>query len=114
MPSILTPSDDALAFVRRCLSSGNVYWTYHVNMRFAQRGLATDDVRSAADSFEIIESYPSERVLPSLLLLGWNGLAPLHVVVGLDQAGGNVRVVTAYRPDPAEWSADFRSRRREP
>jgi hypothetical protein len=35
------------------------------------------------------------------------------VLFAIDAEGDNVRVITAYRPDPDEWEPpDFRSRRK--
>jgi len=36
-----------------------------------------------------------------------------HVLFAIDRDGDNVRLVTAYRPDPEEWEPpDFRNRRK--
>jgi hypothetical protein len=37
-----------------------------------------------------------------------------HVQIAVDVDGDNVRIVTTYIPDPQEWDADFRIRRRRP
>jgi hypothetical protein len=38
---------------------------------------------------------------------------PIHVLVAADIEGDNVRIITAYRPDPSEWEADLRTRRKK-
>jgi len=48
--------DDALAFIRRCVGDRRVYWTYHVKMQLAERYFSRDDIFTAVDSYEIIES----------------------------------------------------------
>ena len=44
-----------------------------------------------------------------VLLVEW--LRPLHVVIVVDSAREEERLVTVYEPDPSIWAADFRRRR---
>jgi hypothetical protein len=89
-------------------------WTYHVNMRLERRFIPRDAILNSVETFEIIESYPDDKYLPSYLVYarceGW----VFHVLFATDVPGQNVRVVTAYRPDPIEWSADLKKRRPKP
>ena len=100
--------DDPLAFIRRCVSERKIHWTYHVNMRLAGRYLKRDEILNAVDSYEIIESYPEDKYLPSYLVLA---AASFHVQFATDVEGENVRIVTVYRPDPIEWKSDLKTRR---
>jgi len=34
-----------------------------------------------------------------------------HVLFAVDLEGNNVRIVTAYYPDPIRWEADMKTRR---
>jgi hypothetical protein len=63
------------------------------------------------ESYEIVEAYPEDKYLPSYLILGSN---EFHVLFAVDWKGDNVRVGTAYRPDPTEWSPDLKTRRSKP
>ncbi|CBE67441.1 conserved protein of unknown function [Candidatus Methylomirabilis oxygeniifera] len=36
----------------------------------------------------------------------------IHILFALDREGDTVRVITVYRPDPAEWDADFLRRKK--
>jgi hypothetical protein len=101
-------SDDPLGFIRRCVRERKIHWTYHVNMRLAGRFLSRDEIVDAVDTYEIIEHYPEDKYLPSYLVLA---ATSFHVQFATDVAGDNVRVVTAYRPDPNEWESDFKTRR---
>ena len=105
MPEI---PDDPLSFIQRCVREGKIYWTYHVNMRLAGRFLTRDEILSAIDSYEIIEPYPEDKYLPSYLVLA---ATSFHVQFATDVEGDNVRIVTAYRPDPNEWESDLKTRR---
>jgi hypothetical protein len=103
--------DDPLAFIRDCVRRGQIYWTYHVNMRLAGRSLSRQVILDAVDGYEIIESYPQDKYLPSYLVLARAGQDAFHVLCAADVEENNVRVVTAYRPDPAEWEPGMRTRR---
>ena len=59
---------DALAFIQRCVRERKVYWTYHVNMRLAGRHISRDELLVATETYEIIESYPEDKYLPSYLV----------------------------------------------
>ena len=65
----------------------------------------------AADGYEIIESYPEDKYLPSYLVLATLRSHAFHVLFATDVEGDNIRVITAYRPDVQEWETDLRTRR---
>ena len=104
---------DPLAFIRRCVRERKAYWTYHVNMRLAGRFISRDEILGATESYEIIESYPEDKYLPSYLVWASSGGRPFHVLFGADIDRDNVRIVTAYRPNADEWEPDLRSRKRQ-
>ncbi len=68
---------------------------------------------SAVDTYESIEAYPDDKYLPSYLVLARDGSTYFHVLFAADVEGDNVRVVTAYRPDPKEWEPNLKQRRLE-
>jgi hypothetical protein len=103
---------DPLTFIQDCLRGRRILWTYHVNMRLAGRFIARGEILGAVDRFEIIESYPTDKYLPSYLLLAPPPGSVFHVLIAGDVDGNNVRIVTAYRPDPEEWEEDLRTRRK--
>lgn len=84
----------------------------HALLRMYQRKIMVDEVREALLNGEIIESYQSDRPLPSFLLLGYTfERRPLHVVVALDLEGDMAWVITVYQPSDEEWEEGFRKRR---
>lgn len=103
--------ENPIEFISRCLDEGKVYWTYHVNMRLASRGIARNDVLRATTSLQFVEAYPEDKYLPSYLLLAEARPGPYHVLCAADIEGDNVRIVTAYRPDQADWEEDLKKRR---
>ena len=107
----LLPSDP-VRFIQDCFRRERVLWTYHVNMRLAGRFIPRESIIGAVETLELVEEYPDDKHLPSYLVLGRLGPDTFHVLVAVDVEGDNVRVVTAYRPDAAEWHEDLKSRRR--
>lgn len=80
-------------------------------MRLKVRAISAGMLLNAVPSFEIIEAYPDDKYLPSYLVRAeWKGTV-FHAQIATDVEGDNVRVVTMYVPNPAEWSEDFRIRR---
>ena len=83
--------------------------TQHILLRFQQRHISYSEIKQAILSGEIIEDYPDDYPYPSCLILGkTNDNRILHVVVGLSES--KLWLITAYIPDPTQWSDDFRNR----
>jgi hypothetical protein len=80
-------------------------------MRLQGRYITRGEILAAVGSYEIIESYPEDKYLPSYLILAKHESYGFHVLFATDVEGDNVRVVTAYHPDPGEWEPDLRTRR---
>jgi hypothetical protein len=80
-------------------------------MRLAGRFIARELILAEAASYELVEAYPDDKYLPSYLVLGGQGVETFHVLFAVDVEGDNVRVITAYRPDPAEWEPGMKTRR---
>ena len=80
-------------------------------MRFGQRPISRELILSVIGSFEIIEEYPDDKYLPSYLLRAQHGGVVFHVQIAADVAEDNVRIVTAYLPDPTRWDRELRRRR---
>lgn len=102
--------EEPLTFIKKCVGQRRVYWTWHVNMRLEKRFISREMILDAADSYEIIESYPEDKYYPSYLMYARRGLEVFHVLFAADVAEDNVRVVTAYRPRREEWSEDLKRR----
>ena len=106
--------DDPLAFIRGCVRDRKVFWTYHVNMRLVGRHMTRDEILAAVENYELIESYPDDKYLPSYLVLAAQTSAGFHVLFAADVEADHVRVVTAYRPHADEWAPDLKTRRTSP
>lgn len=93
------------------MKARSLLWTYHANMRLRERFIERESILAAESQFVLIEGYPQDKYLPSYLVHGEDEQGAFHVLFALDVAGGNVRVVTAYRPDPEDWEPDLKTRR---
>ena len=82
-------------------------------MRLAGRHLTRDEIFGAVDSYEVIESYPDDKYLPSYLVWAAQGGGAFHVLFAIDIEADHVSVVTAYRPDASDWESDLKTRRRK-
>jgi hypothetical protein len=103
--------DDPLEFIRKCVRQGKIFWTYHVNMRLRGRFINRRAILQSHERYEIIEEYPKDKYLPSYLVYSEYQGDIFHILFAVDLVGENVRIVTAYRPNPEEWDEEFRTRR---
>ena len=85
------------------MNLGRLVFRVHAIQRMALRNI------SAA---EAIEEYPDDTTYPSRLVLGWAGSRPLHVVAADNPEDEATIVITVYEPEPTQWEAGFRRRRR--
>ncbi len=106
--------DEPLSFIQECVRSGRLLWTYHVNLRLKGRFVRREGILDAVDTYDIVESYPDDKYLPSYLVLARLPGDAVHVLFAADLEGNNVRVVTTYRPSPDEWADDLKTRRPRP
>ena len=105
--------DQVLEFIRDRVKRRRVWWTYHVNMRLGERSITRRMILDSADRYEIIESYPRDKYLPSYLIYTEEQGIQFHILIAVDTADDNVRIITAYRPDPNHWDNELKIRRRE-
>lgn len=103
--------DDPLAFIQRCVAERRVLWTYHVNMRMAKRLISRRVIVDCLGRYEIIESYPEDKYMPSYLVYFTHEGEVYHALFAVDAERDEVRVVTAYRPSLEQWNEDFRTRK---
>lgn len=71
--------------------------------------ISSDEVENVIYHGELIEDYPEDMRGHSHLLFGNgdNG-RPIHVVCAAKES--YLAIITAYIPDPNQWSSDFKRR----
>ena len=70
------------------------------------------DVLQSVRSAVIVEEYSDYYKGPCVLVLQKDqDYQPIHVLWGIPaRSNGPAVIVTAYRPDPSRWNADFSKR----
>lgn len=106
-------SGGTLARVLVLLDRGELRISEHGYDELAADGIFVDDVMAGMADAVVVEDYPDFHKGPSVLVLlrdGYGG--PVHVVWGIAKGTEAPAVlVTAYRPSPDIWSADYMKRR---
>ncbi len=93
------------------MSQFRLVFRVHAIQRMFQRRISEEEVKQVVATGETIETYPTDKPLPSRLLLGWNGSRPIHVVAADDVPTQETIIVTVYQPDIAEWESGFMRRK---
>lgn len=107
-----TPARDiGIDAVSRPSSMSRLRFKVHAVIQMDERAISIDDVRTALENGEDIESRPDERPYPARLVSGMCRLGALHVAVRDNIDADELIVETAYVPDPALWEPDFKTRR---
>ena len=98
--------------IKQLIEVGEVRISEHGYDEMSANGIGVMDVLNGASGAEELEDYPEYPKGPSVLVLQSDGDSnPIHVVWGIPKGqSGPAVLVTAYRPDPARWTADFRRR----
>jgi YgiT-type zinc finger domain-containing protein len=76
-----------------------------------ERMISSNEVETVVVNGELIEDYPQDPRGHSCLMLGF-GDADRVVHVVCSPKDEYLAIITAYLPDPAQWSEDFRRRLR--
>ncbi len=98
-----------MASIRAKLFAGQYVTTQHFLDRCKERHLEAKAVVLAAANGSIIEDYPEDARGHSCLILTSSGEYALHVLVGV--AYVEIRMITAYSPNPDAWDSSFQKRR---
>jgi hypothetical protein len=92
------------------VNAGHVLWKKHALERMLERGISRNQVKKAILQGVIIENYPDDHPIPSILL-AINQPEALHVVLAYDAISEQCHIITAYRPDLTHFELDLITRR---
>lgn len=98
--------------LRKYFEEDNVLVSDHASKRFQERDIEIGELRFALKQGEIIEQYPDDYPFPSCLILGKTSKGDVIHFVMSDE-GTMSRIITAYYPDPDQWSEDFKFRKEQ-
>ena len=99
--------------VRELAKQNAILISAHGYDELAEDGLSAGELVDGLPQAVVVEEYPDYPKGPCVLVLQFDvSRKAVHVVWGIPKGETSPAVlVTAYRPDPSRWSADFMRRR---
>jgi hypothetical protein len=104
---------EVLRRIRTLVAEGQFLVSDHGYDELAADRIFVKDLVTSLPNAIVVENYPRANRGASVLVLHRDsGGRPIHVVWGIPKGFDAPAVlVTAYRPDPDRWSAEFMRRR---
>jgi hypothetical protein len=104
---------DTLEHILKLIQDGDVVVSNHGYDELAEDSLTVREILAGAPQAVVVEDYPHFPKGPCALVLQRDEKGkPVHVVWGISKGSHSPAVlITAYRPDPGLWSADFLRRK---
>lgn len=99
--------------VRELIAIGDVKVSDHGYDELSDDGLTVSELVSGGEAADVVEDYPDYPKGPCVLVLQRDAAGEaIHVLWGIPKGYDRPAVlITAYRPDPARWSSDFKVRK---
>ena len=103
---------ETLKKIRRLLDKNDVRISAHGYDELADDDILVREILAGIDKAILLEDYPDFHKGASVLVLQEDSHGnPVHAVWGIPKGAENPAVlITAYRPDPEKWTADFKRR----
>ena len=105
-----TVPEDFLVRIRAASAKRVLFLPHAVRqMSRPERMITTAEVEAVANTGELVEDYPEDVRGHSCLLLGHgDAKRPIHVVCAPKE--DYLAIITAYLPDPVQWTSDYKKR----
>jgi hypothetical protein len=100
---------DTLERIRELVAAGKGRVSEHGFRELKEDAIQLANTLQGLATARVVEEYPDYHKGPCVLVLQRDAKGkPVHVLWGMSKAHGDEAVlITAYRPDPARWSADY-------
>jgi hypothetical protein len=106
--------DSMIERIRKLIAATEVKVSDHGYDELSEDDLMVGEILAGVDRAVVVEDYPDYAKGPCVLVLQKDAEdRPVHVLWGVPNGkAGPAVMITAYRPDPSRWSADFMRRTR--
>jgi hypothetical protein len=103
-------NDDIYTQVRQAATQKLLFLPHTIRqMSRPDRMISTQEIERIIMTGEVIEDYPQDSRGHSCLILGLGqNNRPIHIVCS--PKNEYLAIITAYLPDPLQWSSDFKRR----
>jgi hypothetical protein len=105
---------ETLLRVKALVDQGEVEVSRHGLQELAADAILLEDAVASVGDAEVVEDYPDFHKGPTVLALQHDSTGQaIHVLWGMARGTTTPAVlITAYRPNPRQWSEDFLRRRK--
>ena len=95
--------------IRQLVEGGRSRVSEHGFREMKEDGIRVADLLQGLATAEIVEAYPDYHKGPCVLILQRDADGePVHVLWGTSKSHPDeATLITAYRPHPSRWSADY-------
>jgi len=104
--------DDFLGRIRELIFADDIRYSAHAVRELEADGIVIGPLLVGIRDAVVVETYPDYHKGPCILVLQRDEFGrPVHLLWGIPSGHDRPAVlVTAYRPAPSQWSADFTKR----
>jgi len=105
--------NEFLGRIRELIESDAIRYSAHAVRELAADGILIGPLLAGIRDAVVVETYPDYHKGPCILVLQRDEFGqPVHLLWGIQKGHDAPAVlVTAYRPLPSQWSADFTRRK---